>query len=130
FGYYILFEGLNRGRTPGKILLGIRVVMDSGRPITLAAATLRNLVRAAEYATLLLPAALTVLLHRSNKRLGDLAAGTIVVRDRATEWGLARTAGALDETVEVCPPALAEAACGRRDRRRGRVLVLTPEVEA
>jgi len=46
FGYYILFEGLNRGRTPGKILLGIRVVMDSGRPITLAAAALRNLVRA------------------------------------------------------------------------------------
>src|SRR3989454_6083999 len=72
FAYYILFEGLNRGRTPGKILLGIRVVMDTGRPITLAAAALRNLVRAAEYAALLLPAALTMLLHRSNKRLGDL----------------------------------------------------------
>ena len=38
FAYYILFEGLNRGRTPGKILLGIRVVMDTGRPITPAAA--------------------------------------------------------------------------------------------
>src|SRR2546427_5825261 len=93
FAYYILFEGLNHGRTPGKILLGIRVVMDTGRPITPAAAVLRNLVRAGEYAALLLPAALTMLLHRSNKRLGDLAAGTIVVRDHTTEWRLAPVAG-------------------------------------
>ena len=129
FAYYILFEGLNRGRTPGKILLGIRVVMDTGRPITLAAATLRNLVRAAEYAALLLPAALTMLLHRSNKRLGDLAAGTIVVRDHATEWGLAPPARAGEDPVEVGPPELSEEEFRLLDRLLARLSDLTPEVQ-
>ena len=129
FAYYILFEGLNRGRTPGKILLGIRVVMDTGRPITLAAAALRNLVRAAEYAALLLPAALTMLLHRSNKRLGDLAAGTIVVRDHATEWGLAPPARAGEDPVEVGPPELSEEEFRLLDRLLARLSDLTPEVQ-
>ena len=129
FAYYILFEGLNRGRTPGKILLGIRVVMDTGRPITLAAAALRNLVRAAEYAGLLLPAALTMLLHRSNKRLGDLAAGTIVVRDHATEWGLAPPARAGEDPVEVGPPELSEEEFRLLDRLLARLSDLTPEVQ-
>src|SRR5437867_1018492 len=127
--YYILCEGLNRGRTPGKILLGIRVVMDTGRPITLAAAALRNLVRAAEYAGLLLPAALTMLLHRSNKRLGDLAAGTIVVRDHATEWGLAPPARAGEDPVEVGPPELSEEEFRLLDRLLARLSDLTPEVQ-
>ena len=129
FAYYILFEGLNRGRTPGKILLGIRVVMDTGRPITLAAAALRNLVRAAEYAALLLPAALTMLLHRSNKRLGDLAAGTIVIRDHATEWGLAPPARAGEDPVEVGPPELSEEEFRLLDRLLARLSDLTPEVQ-
>jgi uncharacterized membrane protein SpoIIM required for sporulation/uncharacterized RDD family membrane protein YckC len=129
FAYYILFEGLNRGRTPGKILLGIRVVMDTGRPITPAAAALRNLVRAAEYAALLLPAALTMLLHRSNKRLGDLAAGTIVVRDHATEWRLAPPARAGEELVEVGPPELSEEEFRLLDRLLARLSDLTPEVQ-
>ena len=129
FAYYILFEGLNRGRTPGKILLGIRVVMDTGRPITLAAAALRNLVRAAEYAALILPAALTMLLHRSNKRLGDLAAGTIVVRDHATEWGLAPPARAGEDPVEVGPPELSEEEFRLLDRLLARLSDLTPEVQ-
>src|SRR2546428_7959789 len=129
FAYYILFEGLNRGRTPGKILLGIRVVMDPGRRITLPAAALRNLVRAAEYAALLLPAALTMLLHRSNKRLGDLAAGTIVVRDHATEWGLAPPARAGEDPVEVGPPELSEEEFRLLDRLLARLSDLTPEVQ-
>jgi len=130
FAYYILFEGLNSGRTPGKILLGIRVVMDTGRPITPAAAALRNLVRAGEYAALLLPAALTMLLHRSNKRLGDLAAGTIVVRDHATEWRLAPVAGVGEDPVEVGPPELAEEEFRLLDRLLARLPDLTPGVQA
>ena len=129
FAYYILFEGLNSGRTPGKILLGIRVVMDTGRPITPAAAVLRNLVRAGEYAALLLPAALTMLLHRSNKRLGDLAAGTIVVRDHATEWRLAPAAAAGEEPVEVGPPELSEEEFRLLDRLLARLPDLTPAVQ-
>lgn len=126
--YYILFEGLNRGRTPGKILLGIRVVMDTGRPITLAAAALRNLVRAAEYAALLLPGMLTMLLHRSSKRLGDLAAGTIVVRDHVTEWGLAPPART-EEALEIGPPELSEDEFRLLDRLLARLSDLTPEVQ-
>jgi uncharacterized membrane protein SpoIIM required for sporulation/uncharacterized RDD family membrane protein YckC len=129
FAYYILFEGLNSGRTPGKILLGIRVVMDTGRPITPAAAVLRNLVRAGEYAALLLPAALTMLLHRSNKRLGDLAAGTIVVRDHTTEWRLAPVAGVGEDPVEVGPPELAEEEFRLLDRLLARLPDLTPGVQ-
>ncbi|HVH09509.1 MAG TPA: RDD family protein, partial [Gemmatimonadales bacterium] len=48
WGYFLLFEAFNHGRTPGKVLLGIRVVMDTGHPITLAAAAVRNLMRAVD----------------------------------------------------------------------------------
>src|SRR3954468_15607971 len=45
WGYFALFEALNGGRTPGKQALGIRVVMDTGRSLTPAAAVVRNLIR-------------------------------------------------------------------------------------
>lgn len=127
-GYYILFEGLNRGRTPGKILLGLRVVMDTGRPITLTAAALRNLIRAPEYASLLLPAALTMMLSRGNKRLGDLAAGTIVVRDHATEWKLAPVR-VVEEPLETGPPELSDEEFRLLDRLLARLSDLAPEVQ-
>src|SRR5207249_6946370 len=122
-------EGLNGGRTAGKIVLGLRVVMDAGRPITLTAAALRNLIRGPEYASLLLPAVLTMVLHRDNKRLGDLAAGTIVVRDHATEWGLAPPARAGEDPVEVGPPELSEEEFRLLDRLLARLSDLTPEVQ-
>src|SRR5215510_10122974 len=95
WGYFTLFEALNTGRTPGKQALGIRVVMDTGRPINAGAAVVRNLVRLLDcYFPILpfLPALFMMFVNRSNKRLGDMAAGTIVVRDRPTAWSLgART---------------------------------------
>src|SRR2546429_1521473 len=45
WGYFLLFEALNDGRTPGKRLMGIRVLMDTGHPLTFTAAAVRNLVR-------------------------------------------------------------------------------------
>ncbi len=45
WGYFLAFEALNDGRTPGKRLLGIRVVMDTGHRVTVTAAAVRNLVR-------------------------------------------------------------------------------------
>jgi uncharacterized RDD family membrane protein YckC len=82
FGYFIAFEAFWNGQTPGKKLLGIRVVRDGGFPIDLAAAVVRNLVRIGE---LLLDyyaiAAVSSILSPENKRLGDYAAGTLVVRD-------------------------------------------------
>src|SRR5438045_4530427 len=101
WGYFTLFEALNGGRTPGKQALGIRVVMDTGRSITPTAAVVRNLVRLIDcYVPVpLLPAVLSMLLHPSNKRLGDMAAGTIVVRDHPTDW----TLGAALPAAEAAP---------------------------
>lgn len=84
WGYFALFEAWNGGRTPGKSYVGIRVVLDTGHPVTFSAAVIRNLVRIVD----LQPGfsfavgALFAVFHPSNKRLGDLVAGTIVVRDR------------------------------------------------
>ncbi|MBV8724003.1 MAG: RDD family protein [Candidatus Eremiobacteraeota bacterium] len=82
FGYFIVFEALWNGQTPGKRLLGIRVVRDGGYPIDFGASLIRNLIRVGE-ATLgyYLLSMVSALLSSENKRLGDLAAGTIVVRD-------------------------------------------------
>src|SRR5216117_654851 len=65
WGYFTLFEALNGGRTPGKQALGIRVVMDTGRPITPAAAVVRNLVRFVDsyIPALFAPAVLSMFLH-------------------------------------------------------------------
>jgi uncharacterized membrane protein SpoIIM required for sporulation/uncharacterized RDD family membrane protein YckC len=86
WGYFTFFEGLRRGQTPGKRRLGIRVVRDTGHAVNLGAAALRNLLRVADF----LPppyllGALFVGLHPKGKRLGDLVAGTVVVRDRPAE---------------------------------------------
>jgi uncharacterized RDD family membrane protein YckC len=84
FGWFIIFETWWSGRTPGKRALGLRVVRDGGFPIDLGAAVIRNLIRVAEvglgFYTL---SAISALVSSENKRLGDFAAGTIVVRDRA-----------------------------------------------
>ncbi len=137
WGYFTLFEALNGGRTPGKQALGIRVVMDTGRPITPAAAVVRNLVRILDtyFVPPLLPALLTIFLHRSNKRPGDIAAGTIVVRDRPTDWtlGAALQTGAAtqpgDEPIETGPPELSEQEFRLLDRFLGRLNELAPEVQ-
>jgi uncharacterized RDD family membrane protein YckC len=82
FGYFILFEALWNGQTPGKRALGIRVVRDGGYPIDFTASLVRNLVRIGESALgFYLIAGISALLSRENKRVGDFAAGTIVVRD-------------------------------------------------
>ena len=84
FGWFIVFETWWSGRTPGKRALGLRVLRDGGFPIDAGAAVIRNLVRIVEVAlgfyTL---SAISALVSKENKRLGDFAAGTIVVRDRA-----------------------------------------------
>ncbi len=82
FGYFILFEAFWNGQTPGKKLMGIRVVRDGGYPLDFAASLVRNLVRVGE-ATFgfYVVSAIVAVASPENKRLGDMAAGTIVVRD-------------------------------------------------
>lgn len=86
FGYFIVFETFWNGQTPGKRALGIRVVRDGGYPLDFGAALIRNLIRVGEmtlgfYAL----SAVSMLVSPENKRLGDIAAGTIVVRDARLE---------------------------------------------
>jgi uncharacterized RDD family membrane protein YckC len=78
--YPVAFELAPGGATPGKRMMGLHVVMDSGLPVTPAASIIRNLLRAADF----LPAfyglgTASMLLRPDFKRLGDLAAGTLVV---------------------------------------------------
>jgi uncharacterized membrane protein SpoIIM required for sporulation/uncharacterized RDD family membrane protein YckC len=83
WGYHVFFECLMRGSTPGKRQLGLRVIREDGSPIGFREAALRNLVRAADALPppSYLLGGLTVFLDRYGRRLGDLAAGTIVVRE-------------------------------------------------
>ena len=78
--YPVVFELSRSGATPGKSMFGIKVVMDNGLPITPAASFTRNLLRVADFLPLLFGAGIvSMLLRQDSKRLGDLAAATIVV---------------------------------------------------
>lgn len=78
--YPVVFELMRGGATPGKRMFGLQVVMDSGLPVTPAAAITRNLLRAADFFPLLYGfGVVSMLWRRDFKRLGDLAAGTLVV---------------------------------------------------
>ncbi len=84
WGYYVFFEGVGRGSTPGKKRMGIRVIRQDGLPIGLREAALRNLVRAAD----ILPppsyilGGLVMHFDRYGRRLGDMVAGTYVVVEK------------------------------------------------
>ena len=113
WGYFLLFEAFNDGRTPGKRLMGIRVVMDTGHRLTFTAAAVRNLVRVADAQPLFtyLLGLGFVLFHSQNKRLGDIVAGTIVVRDRPGDLQLAGPSADPAhgvETLETGPPELTD----------------------
>ena len=78
----ILFEVRSGGRTPGKRLIGLRVVQSDGAPVGLRASAVRNLLRLVEGLPLsYVPAIVCILFTRDNQRIGDLAAGTVVVHE-------------------------------------------------
>jgi len=84
WGYYIFFEMLWNGQSPGKRWVGLRVLRLDGTPITLSESIIRNLVRLVDF----LPAyygvgVVAMFISSQSRRLGDLAAGTVVVHDRA-----------------------------------------------
>ncbi|MDZ7958357.1 MAG: RDD family protein [Aulosira sp. DedQUE10] len=79
-GYFVFLETLWQGQTPGKRFAKIRVVRDDGRPIGLQQAALRALLRPID--EFLFLGAFFIMLSRQEKRLGDLAAGTIVIQDQ------------------------------------------------
>ena len=85
-GYYALFEIFWNGQTPGKRLVRIRVIGDSGRPITVYEAVARNLLRLVDQMPgLYVVGIVSVFLTARNKRLGDIVAGTVVVHEKAMQ---------------------------------------------
>lgn len=88
YGYYFFFEWLMRGQTPGKYFLGLRVVQTSGLPVTLWPALVRNLLRIVDFLPIMYGVGAFVAMSNTlNRRVGDLAAGTVVARERRQERG-------------------------------------------
>ncbi len=94
WGYFAFFEILWQGRTPGKRVAGIRVIHQTGRPMSSIECIGRNLIRAidGQPAPLYIVGLVCMMCNRQNRRIGDYIAGTIVVHDKALDsfapnWG-------------------------------------------
>src|SRR5689334_8945815 len=89
WGYYVLFEGLMDGQTPGKRLHHIRVVREGGYSVTFGVSAVRNLLRIIDMQPFIfyLVGMGSVLLTKRGRRLGDIVAGTIVVREDVRRSG-------------------------------------------
>ena len=86
WGYFTLFEAFWNGRTPGKKIAKIRVIQQSGRPIGLFESMARNFVRYVDQIpSFYVVGVITMFVTKQHQRLGDLAAGTLVVQDREQE---------------------------------------------
>ena len=98
--YPVLFEVFWRGQTPGKKTLAISVINDDLTPVTLGTSLVRNLLRTVDFLPLFYLAGLvTMLSNRRFQRLGDIAAGTLVISVRES----ARPA-AVGDVAPMAPP--------------------------
>lgn len=105
WGYYIFFEMLWNGQSPGKRRAKLRVIRVDGTPITLTESIIRNLVRLIDF----LPAyygvgVVTMFVNDQSRRLGDLAAGTLVVREEGAPVTLESLAARATEPQLVYRP--------------------------
>lgn len=82
FGYFIFFEGLWKGQTPGKKVANIRVIEANGQPVGWSSVFIRNILRMIDELPGLYPGILPMIIDKHERRLGDLAAGTLVIRER------------------------------------------------
>jgi uncharacterized RDD family membrane protein YckC len=101
WGYFVVFETLWSGQTPGKRIMRLRVVREDGRPVRFFEVFVRNLIRLVidfqpapvmpSYAI----GVISIIFSTRSKRVGDFVAGTVVVKERATE------APSLEEIVHI-----------------------------
>jgi uncharacterized RDD family membrane protein YckC len=109
FAYYAFFEAIWNGQTPGKRWTHLRVMQDSGRPITPYDAILRNLLRFVDQLpTLYAVGIVTILISREKKRVGDYAAGTVVVHEKpllgvSSIWAATAPSASAVQTVSATP---------------------------
>jgi uncharacterized RDD family membrane protein YckC len=110
--YFAVFEALWSGQTPGKRVVGLRVIDASGRPLGVYAAILRNLLRLVDQLPALYAVAIvSVLVTSRNQRLGDLAAGTVVVHERL-------------EGIAAAPKAMPSVRLGAHRLTSGEIVVI------
>ncbi len=89
WGYFVLFELLWDGQSPGKRLFELRVIKSAGHPVGFYDSALRNLLRGADLVPMTYAVgAISILASGRFQRLGDLAAGTIVIRERKAGLGV------------------------------------------
>ncbi len=128
-GYFVLFEWLWDGQTPGKRLLKLRVIREDGRPITLWEAMARNLLRVFDAMPgFLLPiysvGLIAIFLSSRDQRVGDIFAGTVVIRERTDE------APTFDETFSNRVSDAAFRRVQKRTEFTANVMILSgPEIE-
>jgi uncharacterized RDD family membrane protein YckC len=84
FAYFIVFEGLWQGQTPGKRIACIRVIETSGQPVTWSGVIIRNLIRTFDVGFLCI-GLIPIFADKKERRFGDFAANTIVIRERRPE---------------------------------------------
>jgi uncharacterized RDD family membrane protein YckC len=102
FVYDVAFEVWNGGRTPGKKANGLRVVVEDGRPIGFARSALRNIMRLVDvYVSFGLIGSISIFVTERNQRLGDLVAGTLVVRELPAPSAATRIAYLPEHEVEL-----------------------------
>jgi uncharacterized membrane protein SpoIIM required for sporulation len=96
WGYYVLWEGLADGQTPGKRYMRLRVVSDGGYSVSFAGSAIRNLVRIVDMQPVFTYGVgiASIVATKQGKRLGDLAAGTLVVREQLVQT-------AVHPTIEI-----------------------------
>jgi uncharacterized RDD family membrane protein YckC len=102
WGYFTLFEAFWNGRTPGKRVARIRVIQRTGRAIGLFESMARNLVRYVDwFPGFYAVGIIAMFVTKQHQRLGDLAAGTLVVRDKDTETPLWNESGSRTFTAQI-----------------------------
>jgi uncharacterized membrane protein SpoIIM required for sporulation/uncharacterized RDD family membrane protein YckC len=128
WGYFFYFEAFREGQTPGKRWMGIRVVEDGGYPATARASAVRNLLRFVDLQPIptCIVGGLAMMLHGKTKRLGDMAAGTVVVREK----GGAALPEEAERGAELGPPRLTDDEFAWLARYVARRDSLDPEVRA
>jgi uncharacterized RDD family membrane protein YckC len=114
WGYYVVFDLVWDGQSPGKRLFELRVIKSAGHPIGFYDSALRNLLRAADIVPFSYAAGvIAILCTRRFQRLGDLAADTIVVHERKA-WFAGQAAPGRPETVQA---DLRKVTLSNRERR-------------
>ena len=111
WGYFVFYEALSDGQTPGKKMFGLRVVQDGGYSISFGASAVRNLVRVldAQPGFFYFVGMTSAIFSRTSKRVGDHVAGTIVVHERVPEFAPAVAASTLPARTAAGATAAATA---------------------